>query len=129
MSGRYLLDTNIIIAALASDASVLARIDDADECFISIVVLGEMLYGAFNSNNVDSNLHRLRVFGDQVGALPCDEVTAELYGQIKTSLRRQGTPIPENDIWIAASALQHSLTLVTRDVHFDAVKSLQRARW
>lgn len=129
MSGRYLLDTNIIIAALASDASVLDRIDDADECFVSIVVLGEMLYGAFNSNNVDSNLHRLRVFVDQVGALPCDEITAELYGQIKTSLRQQGTPIPENDIWIAASALQHSLTLVTRDVHFDAVKRLRRSRW
>jgi hypothetical protein len=44
MNGRHLLDTNIIIAALASDASVLARIDDADECFVSIVVLGEMLY-------------------------------------------------------------------------------------
>ena len=71
---------------------------------------------------------RLRDFVDQVGALPCAEVTAELYGQIKTSLRKQGTPIPENDIWIAASGLQHSLTLVTRDVHFDGVRSLQRAR-
>lgn len=59
MSGRYLLDTNIIIAALASEPSVLDRIDDADECFVSMVVLGEMLYGAFNSNNVDSNLLRL----------------------------------------------------------------------
>lgn len=129
MGGKYLLDTNIVIAALASDAGVLARIDDADEYFISIVVLGELLYGALNSNRVDANVRCLRGFVDHVGALGCDEVTAEVYGRIKADLRQQGTPIPENDIWIAASALQHSLTLVTRDVHFDKIQSLLSARW
>jgi tRNA(fMet)-specific endonuclease VapC len=129
MGGRYLLDTNIIIAALASDADVLNRIDDADECFVSTIVFGEMLYGAFNSTNVTANVERLRAFIDRAGFIPCDDRTAELYGEIKTSLRQQGTPIPDNDIWIAASALQHSLVLVTRDVHFDEVNSLRRARW
>lgn len=129
MVGRYLLDTNIMIAALASDANVLDRIEDADDFFVSTVVLGELLYGAFNSSKVDANLDRLRAFVGQVGTLHCDEVTAEWYGQIKVSLRRQGTPLPENDIWIAASAVQHSLTLVTRDEHFDRVPNLQRAKW
>jgi tRNA(fMet)-specific endonuclease VapC len=129
MDGRYLLDTNIIIAALFSDAEVLDRIDDADEYFVSTIVLGEMLYGAFHSTNVEANLERLRAFIDRAGFLSCDDQTAELYGEIKTSLRQQGSPIPDNDIWIAASALQHSLTLVTRDVHFDKVNNLQRARW
>ena len=129
MGGKYLLDTDVIIAALASDASVLDRIDDADDFFVSAVVLGELLYGAFSSSKVDANLERLRAFVGQVVTLHCDEVTAELYGQIKVSLRRQGTPLPENDIWIAASAVQHSLTLVTRDGHFDRVPHLQRAKW
>jgi len=129
MDGRYLLDTNIIIAALFSDAEVLARIDDANEYFVSTIVLGEMLYGAFHSTNVEANLERLRAFVDHAGFLSCDDQTAELYGEIKSSLRQQGSPIPDNDIWIAASSLQHSLTLVTRDVHFDKVNNLQRARW
>ena len=129
MVGRYLLNTNVVIAALASDAGVLDRIDDVDDFFVSAVVLGELLYGAFNSSKVDANLDRLRDFVGKVGALHCDEVTAELYGQIKASLRRQGTPLPENEIWIAASAIQHSLTLVTRDEHFDRVPNLQRAMW
>jgi tRNA(fMet)-specific endonuclease VapC len=60
MVGRYLLDTNVVIAALASDSSVLNRIEDADDFFVSAVVLGELLYGAFNSSKVAANLDRLR---------------------------------------------------------------------
>jgi tRNA(fMet)-specific endonuclease VapC len=52
-----------------------------------------------------------------------------LYGEIKSSLRQKGKPIPDNDIWIAASARQHSLTLVTRDAHFDEIDDLARERW
>jgi len=129
MDGRYLLDTNILIAALSSDAEVLNRIDDADECFVSTIVLGEMLYGALSSTNVDANLERLRGFIDRSDFLSCDDQTAEHYGEIKTTLRQQGTPIPDNDIWIAASAIQHSLTLVTRDVHSDEVSDLHREKW
>jgi tRNA(fMet)-specific endonuclease VapC len=51
MDGRYLLDSNIVIAALSFDADVLKQIDDADECFVSAIMLGEMLYGALNSAN------------------------------------------------------------------------------
>lgn len=129
MDGRYLLDSNIVIAALSSDNDVLQRIDDADECFVSAIVLGEMVYGALNSANASSNLDRLNAFIASAGFLSCDDRTARLYGEIKTSLRQKGKPIPDNDIWIAASAQQHSLTLVTRDVHFDEVADLQRTRW
>jgi tRNA(fMet)-specific endonuclease VapC len=129
MDGRYLLDSNIVIAALSSDADVLKRIDDADECFVSAIVLGEMLYGALNSANTPTNLDRLEAFIAGAGFLSCDDRTARLYGEIKTSLREKGKPIPDNDIWIAASAQQHSLTLVTRDVHFDEVDELHRVYW
>lgn len=106
MAGRFLLDTNIVIAALSSETEVLQRIDDADECFVSATVLGEMLYGALNSANFGKNRDRLEAFIAEAGFLPCDAGTASLYGEIKTSLRQKGKAIPDNDIWIAASAEQ-----------------------
>jgi len=61
--------------------------------------------------------------------LPCDSTTSRFYGEIKTWLRRKGRPLPENDIWIAASAMQHSLPLVTRDAHFEEIEHLELVRW
>ena len=129
MNGRFLLDTNIVIACLSNEPGVVGRIDDADEFFISSTVLGEMLYGAYNSNNVDDNIRRIKSFLSNAGLLTCDGPTSHLYGETKTELRRKGRPIPDNDIWIAASAKQHSLTLVTRDTHFDEVDGLPVIRW
>ena len=75
-------------------------------------------------------IEHLEGFVDGTSFLVCDLQTAQQYGEIKAELRQQGTPIPDNDIWIAASAIQHSLTLVThRDVHFDEVSDLQREKW
>jgi len=129
MNGRYLLDTNIVIAALSDDSDVVGNIEDADEYFVSATVLGEMLYGAHHSANADDNNRRIDSFLSKAGFLACDQTTAEMYGEIKTELRRKGRPIPDNDIWIAASAKQHSLTLVTRDAHFDDVDNLPLIRW
>ena len=129
MDGRYLLDTNIIIAALASDPTVLNQIDDADHCFVSTTVLGEMIYGALNSSDPQGNLDRLRSFTEGRGFLACDDHTANIYGDVKTALRKAGKPIPDNDIWIAASAIQHSLTLATRDAHFDEITNVNKTRW
>jgi len=61
--------------------------------------------------------------------LPCDAETAFWYGIVKDGLRRTGQPIPENDIWIAAIALQHGLTLATRDKHFQTVENLISETW
>jgi len=128
-TGKYLLDTNIVIAALSSDAGVLQRVEDADEYFVSATILGEMFYDARHSANSTKNLDRLKDFVSDVGFLSCDVSTARYYGQIKALLRQKGKPIPENDIWIAASAIQYSLTLATRDLHFDRVDGLQLSRW
>jgi tRNA(fMet)-specific endonuclease VapC len=129
MVGRYLLDTNIVIAALSADEKVLGQISDADQCFVSATVLGEMLYGALSSAVPLTNLERVRSFIRSSGFLGCDDGTAMLYGEIKSSLRQKGKPIPDNDIWIADSTRQHSLTLVTRDAHFDEIDDLARERW
>ena len=129
MNGRFLLDTNIVIVSFSGESGVVDRINDADEYFVSSTILGELFYGAFNSTNVNDNIGRIESFLANSGLLPCDAATSQIYGEMKTELRRKGRPIPDNDIWIAASAKQHSLTLVTRDVHFDDVDGLPVIRW
>jgi tRNA(fMet)-specific endonuclease VapC len=61
--------------------------------------------------------------------LDCDEYTAKIYGEVKKGLKDKGTPIPENDIWISAVAIQYGLTVVTRDSHFDYVGGLSTENW
>lgn len=96
---------------------------------MSSVVTGEMFYGALKSARVADNMRRIDAFIASNVVLPCDRQTARLYADIKDQLRAQGTTIPENDIWIAASAVQYGLTLVTRDAHFNSVSTLAIARW
>ena len=91
--------------------------------------LGELLYGARNSNRVQENVDRVEPFAASVIVLDCDSETARRYGLLKRELRERGTPIPENDIWIAALADQHELALVTRDQHFSSIPQLRLEHW
>jgi tRNA(fMet)-specific endonuclease VapC len=129
MHGRFLLDTNIIIAIFASDAAVKTCLVEADEVFVSSIAIGELCFGARRSARVQDNLARVDDFAINNVVLACDTETARQYGEIKERLHARGRPIPENDIWIAAIALQHDLTLVTRDAHFEAVDGLRLAAW
>jgi tRNA(fMet)-specific endonuclease VapC len=129
MSGRVLLDTNIVIALFAKEAVVQQRLAETDEAFISSIVLGELYYGAQKSSRVEANIARVNTFAAANAVLGCDTATAQYYGAIKNHLRARGQPIPENDIWIAATARQHQLTLVTRDGHFQAVEGLVVEQW
>lgn len=129
MSGRYLLDTNIIIALLADELTVKENLADVGEVFIPSIVIGELCYGAYRSSRVQENLKRIEELASSTVVLSCDMDTARQYGMIKNGLRMRGRPIPENDIWIASIALQHGLILISRDVHFDEVEGLQRISW
>jgi tRNA(fMet)-specific endonuclease VapC len=129
MSGKFLLDTNIIIGLFAKDRRVLQRLKKAEQVFLSSIVVGELLYGAHNSSQVRKNLARIEEFVAANPVLACDLETARHYGRIKNRLRRKGRPLPENDIWIAALARQHGLTLVSRDVHFREVETLPVQAW
>lgn len=129
MNGRFLLDTNVVIAFLIKDESVIDRPAPTDELYVSSTIIGELFYGAFNSGMVEPNGDRVEEFIRDTVTASCDTGTARIYGQIKTSLRKQGRPIPDNDIWIAAVAKQHSLTLVSRDEHFNHVEDLMLVRW
>ncbi len=129
MSGNVLLDTNIVIALSVNDSSVLERLEEDVTVFLSSIVLGELFFGAYGSSRVSENLARIVEFAANNTLLVCDSDTARHYGQIKSNLRRAGRPIPENDIWIAATARQHDLTLVSRDAHFDHVEGLETTVW
>lgn len=129
MNGKYLLDTNIVIAIFAGEPSTLEHLAQSKEVFLPIVVLGELYYGARKSTRSDANLIRIDELAASSALLGCDLETSRHYGQIKNDLRAKGRPIPENDIWIAAVARQHGLTLVSRDAHFDEVDSVPLEIW
>lgn len=129
MNGKYLLDTNIVVALFANDELVKARIAEADEVFIPSIAVGELFYGAWKSERVEENLKRIEELVLEATILGCGVETARLFGKLKNSLRIKGRLIPENDLWIAAITLEHNLTLVTRDTHFDGVPHLQVTAW
>jgi len=129
MTGRYLLDTNIVIGLFAGEAAIQSKVALASEIFVSAIVLGELQFGARKSARVNENLERINTFALATKVLACNANTASLYGQIKQLLSLQGRPIPENDLWIAATARQHELTLVSRDRHFAEIESLVTVIW
>lgn len=129
MNGKYLLDTNVIIDLLANDEVVGKKLAEAEEAFISSIAVGELYYGAEKSSRPAENVSRIDEFAAITTVLGCDTETARHYGQIKNMLRAKGRPIPENDLWIAAVARQHSLTLVTRDKHFNEIDGLPTVFW
>lgn len=122
-----LLDTNAYAAFKLGNADAVAIIRSVPRIVLTPVVLGE-LRGGFAAGSKDAqNLAELAGFlaSPRVEVVLVDESTAERYAGIFAALRRAGTPIPTNDMWIAASALQHNLRLFTFDAHFRGVPGLQ----
>jgi tRNA(fMet)-specific endonuclease VapC len=128
MNGEFLLDTNIIIRLLARDQTVQRRVDEAD-IVLSIFALGELYYGAQKSLRARENLERINEFAADVAVLCGDIGTAYTFGEIKNELRLKGRMIPVCDLWIAALARQHDLTVVSRDQHFAEVDNLRWEQW
>ena len=129
MSGSVLLDTNILIGILAKDEAILSRLVETEAVFLPSIALGELYFGAFKSAHPDDNAERIDRLAASTAILYCDGTTALHYGRIKTGLRAKGRPIPENDIWIAAIAQQHGLTVVSRDLHFREIENLPVEEW
>lgn len=123
MSGTFLLDTNAAIALIEKQPGIEALLNDA-ELVLSTIVLGELYYGAERSARVSANMHDVELLSSKATLLGCDSITARHYGRIFQQLRSRGRPIPQNDVWIAATAMQHDLTLLTRDAHFEHVDGL-----
>jgi tRNA(fMet)-specific endonuclease VapC len=123
---KLLLDTNRLSDALAANDDVLARLEIADAVYVPVVALGEMRSGFLSGRRPAENEKRLQWFlaQDGVSALAIDPPVSHRYAELHRALRSRGTPIPTNDLWIAAIALEHGLVLYTRDAHFTKVPGL-----
>ncbi|HON78692.1 MAG TPA: type II toxin-antitoxin system VapC family toxin [Spirochaetota bacterium] len=124
MSGRYLLDTNIVIDLFNGVKPVVSWLTDERIIFVPSIVVGELYFGVYKSMRSEKNIRILEDFIVAASVLDITTETAEYYGRIKAGLKKKGVPIPENDIWISSIAMQYDLALVTRDAHFDAVTGL-----
>lgn len=123
---RVLLDTSAYSALMRGDERVVEALREADEVCLIPIVLGELKAGFMAGTRRRANEAILREFLDSPRArvIPLDEETSERYAVIVQSLRKAGTPIPTNDLWIAASAMQHGLKLLTTDAHFQKVPQI-----
>lgn len=123
---RLLLDTSAYSAFMRGHAEIRAVVQDNEEIFLNSVILGELIAGFIKGGRRRKNENELRrlLASPRVGVLDVTEETAERYAVILNSLWRAGTPIPTNDIWIAASAMEHGLRLVTTDDHYQKVPQI-----
>ena len=123
---KRLLDTNAYVALKRNHTGVADLVRESSELVFSIVVVGELLFGFRNGTRHDKNAKELDAFlaNDRVSVLPVTRTTADRFGRIATALRKAGTPIPSNDIWIAAHAFESGAELITFDEHFTGVDGL-----
>ncbi len=125
---RLALDTNAYRLVMEGDDGAMRLVRSADVVLMPVPVVAELRFGFLNGTKGRKNEATLVRFLDarRVEILACDEDTAEVYASLKLQLKRQGTPIPINDVWIAALALQHDGTLFTVDRDFDHLPQLRR---
>jgi tRNA(fMet)-specific endonuclease VapC len=123
---RVLLDTNAYSAFVRGRPEVVRSVSQADEVMLSMVVLGELLFGFHNGSQYEQNRRLLEEFlrDPQVQIVTLTFTTAELFGKIFAGLRKRGKPIPTNDIWIAAQAIENDSSLLSSDSHFEYVEKL-----
>lgn len=129
MIGKYLLDTNIVIALLNGEQSIRNSLEQAEEVFVPVIAVGELYFGAAKSGRPEANRLLIDRFIEGRALLFCDLAVAREYGNLKGLPKIAGTPLPENDIWIAAIAVRHGLTIVSRDRHFSQIERLSAVSW
>lgn len=126
---KLALDTNGYRALMEGEAAALALVRQAEVVLMPVPVIAELLFGFLNGTRGRRNEGTLKRFlaAERVDVLHCDEDTAVEFAALKLQLKRAGTPIPLNDVWIAALALQHGATLFTLDRDFEHIPQLLRA--
>ncbi|MDE2094768.1 MAG: type II toxin-antitoxin system VapC family toxin [Burkholderiales bacterium] len=122
-----LLDTNAYTAFMLGAAEVFEVVAHAERLYLTSIVLGELLGGFAAGTREPKNRAELARFLDspRVEVLPVTAQTADSYALVYVGLSRKGQPIPTNDLWIAASALEHGAALLTRDAHFSQIDGLR----
>lgn len=126
----YLLDSSVLIPSLRGDKAISTRIDSLPQVYVSSIVLGELYYGAFGSpTRPDAALLDIQAVEQKATVLAADATTALIYGRIGQELKREGFTMPDNDVWIAATAIQYYLTLAAHDLHFNWIAGLRVEQW
>jgi tRNA(fMet)-specific endonuclease VapC len=128
-NGNVLLDSSVVIPYFKRDAAIRQQIQGCSALYLPTTVLGELYCGANLSINPTKVLAEIQNLLIAMVLLPIGAITAEHYGQIRAALAKSGTPIPENDIWIAATAQEYQLPVATRDEHFGRISGLQILKW
>ncbi len=124
---KIILDTNAYTRLLAGDEDVLDIISTADTLYMSIFVLGELYAGFAGGSKEQENKETLNHFllKPTVKILNATSETAEVFGMVKSKLKTAGTPLPVNDLWIAAHAIETGSTIITFDKHFNKISGLR----
>jgi len=124
---HILLDTNAYAAFKRGNEQIVAVLQHAPSIIVCATVLGELLGGFAAGQRESTNRNELTQFIDapRVKVVPSTATTADLYALVYAALRRKGQPIPTNDMWIAASSLEHGAALLTLDTHFQNIDGLR----
>ena len=127
---RVALDTNRLTDLFQGDAELAELLATCDEVWLPLIVLAEIKAGFYGGTQQHRNEVLLRKFMAKptVGMVLPGRETAEQYARLFVQLKRAGTPVPDNDLWIAALALENDLALITRDRHFDNIPQLLTVR-
>lgn len=125
---NLVLDTNMYSDYVRGDRVVLERLNAADIVYVPVIVIGELKRGFYYGNKTSSNIKKLEQFlaKPRVQTMLIDDETAEQFGRLSVYLKRQGTPIPTNDVWIAALCVQYDVALLTRDGDFERLPQVTR---
>jgi tRNA(fMet)-specific endonuclease VapC len=124
-----ILDTNGLSAVAEGETALEPILRKAAQIAVPVIVLGEYRYGISHSRNRKYYEQWLAEYLPKFRILDVDERTTISYSVVRTELKKAGTPIPANDVWIAALCRQHALPIVSRDCHFDLVPGIQRLSW
>jgi tRNA(fMet)-specific endonuclease VapC len=123
---KILLDTNAYVALMQGHTGVADRVRRATRVYLSAIVAGELLFGFQNGSRYEKNIGELEEFFNNpfVEFLSVSYITADRFGRISASLKQKGTPLPSNDIWIAAHAMESGSELLSFDRHFEKIEGL-----
>ena len=123
---KIMLDTNAYVGFKRNLAAMVDFIVSAESIMFSPIVLGELMFGFRNGTRFKENMEDLNRFLDHeaVELVQIGKISSDRYSRIAEQLKRQGTPIPTNDIWIAAQTMEHGAELITSDGHFENIAGL-----
>ena len=124
MNGN-LMDTNVIVRILNGDRILIDALSKLKNLCSCPVVLGELLYGAAKSARSAQNKQKAKSFCSRYSSLPVTDGVSEIYGELKAELQSHGNIMPENDMWIAATAIANDMAIVTQDKHFEHIPNLK----